>query len=122
MYLTLIYPQIPVKPLTEVYCFIDDMIKKCGKKFRKRGPEPKLSDSEVITMEIVGESLGMDCDKTIHRYFRDHWRHLFPNLGDRTAFLRQSAKLWKVKQKIRDTLLTHLLPNEVKSVLWMDFR
>lgn len=30
-------------------------------------------------MEIAGESFGMDCDKTIHRYLRDHWRHLFPN-------------------------------------------
>ena len=71
--------------ITEVYCFIDDMMKECWKNIRKRGPGPKLSDAEVITMEIAGESLGMDCDKTIHRYFRDHWRHLFPNLGTRTT-------------------------------------
>lgn len=32
-------------------------------------------------MEIVGESAEMDCDKTIHRYFRNHWHALFPNLG-----------------------------------------
>ena len=56
--------------ITEVYCFIDDMMKECWKNIRKRGPGPKLSDAEVITMEIAGESLGMDCDKTIHRYFR----------------------------------------------------
>ena len=53
--------------ITEVYCFIDDMMKECWKNIRKRGPGPKLSDAEVITMEIAGESLGMDCDKTIHR-------------------------------------------------------
>jgi hypothetical protein len=29
---------------------------------RRRGPNPKLSDSEVITMEIVGEFLGIDTD------------------------------------------------------------
>ena len=87
--------------ITEVYCFIDDMMKECWKNIRKRGPGPKLSDAEVITMEIAGESLGMDCDKTIHRYFRDHWRHLFPNLGTRTTFLRQAANLWRVKQEIR---------------------
>ena len=52
--------------ITEVYCFIDDMMKECWKNIRKRGPGPKLSDAEVITMEIAGESLGMDCDKTIH--------------------------------------------------------
>ena len=97
--------------ITEVYCFIDDMMKECWKNIRKRGPGPKLSDAEVITMEIAGESLGMDCDKTIHRYFRDHWRHLFPNLGTRTTFLRQAANLWRVKQEIRRILLTRLLPN-----------
>lgn len=97
--------------ITEVYCFIDDMMKECWKNIRKRGPGPKLSDAEVITMEIAGESLGMDCDKTIHRYFRDHWRHLFPNLGTRTTFLRQAANLWRVKQEIRKILLTRLLPN-----------
>ena len=96
--------------ITEVYCFIDDMMKECWKNIRKRGPDPKLSDAEVITMEIAGESLGMDCDKTIHRYFRDHWRHLFPNLGTRTTFLRQAANLWRVKQEIRRILLTRLLP------------
>ena len=55
--------------ITEVYCFIDDMMKECWKNIRKRGPGPKLSDAEVITMEIAGESLGMDCDKTIHLRF-----------------------------------------------------
>ena len=61
---------------------IDDMMKECWKNIRKRGPGPKLSDAEVITMEIAGESLGMDCDKTIHRYFRDHWRHLKISVND----------------------------------------
>jgi hypothetical protein len=52
----------------------------------------------------------MDCDKAIHRYFRDHWRHLFPGLGDRTTSLRQAANLWCVKQQIREDLLKRLLP------------
>lgn len=97
--------------ITEVYCLIDDMLKKDEKNLRSRGPEPKLSDAEVITMEIVGESAEMDCDKTIHRYFRNHWHALFPNLGDRTTFLRQAANLWKQKQQIRTKLIQHLLPN-----------
>jgi hypothetical protein len=33
------------------------------KKLRGRGPEPELSDSEVLTMEIVGEFLGIDSEK-----------------------------------------------------------
>ena len=34
--------------ITEVYCFIDDILKKGEKKLRSRGPQPNLSDSEVI--------------------------------------------------------------------------
>lgn len=44
--------------ITEVYCFIDDMMKECWKNIRKRGPGPKLSDAEVITMEIAGRVAG----------------------------------------------------------------
>lgn len=97
--------------ITEVFCLIDDMMKKNEKSLRSRGPAPKLSDAEVITMEIAGESLGMDCDKIIHRYFRDHWKPLFPALGDRTTFLRQAANLWQIKHQIREKLLKYLLPN-----------
>ena len=50
-----------------VFCLIDEEMKKIlkEKKLRQRGPAPRLTDSEVITMEIVGEFLGKDCDKTI---------------------------------------------------------
>jgi len=98
--------------IISVYCLVDEMLKKTQKnKLRQRGPAPKLSDSEVITMEIVGESKGFDCDKHIHAYFRDHWLNLFPALGHRTTFLRQSANLWKVKQEIKKNILNDLLPN-----------
>ena len=36
---------------------------------RSRSPHPKLSDAEVIAMEIVGESIGIDEDNAIHRFF-----------------------------------------------------
>ena len=101
--------------IIEVYCLVDEMLKKVIKnKLRKRGPQPKLSDSEVITMEIVGESKGFDKDKNIHSYFRDHWLHLFPMLGNRTTFLRQAANLWSVKQEIRKNIVRNLLPSGSK--------
>jgi len=72
--------------LIAVYCFVDDWLK--GK--RLRGPQPKLSDSEVLTMEIVGEFLGLDTDKAIYQYFRRHWSDWFPALRmiHRTTFAR----------------------------------
>jgi len=40
-----------------VLCLTDDWVSSQGP-IRERGPAPKLSDSEVITMEIVAEFLA----------------------------------------------------------------
>jgi hypothetical protein len=47
-------------------------------RIRRSGPEPKLSDTEVMTIEILGEMCGMRTDKHIYWYVRSHWRHFFP--------------------------------------------
>jgi len=96
--------------IINVYCLVDEMLKKVVKNtIRQRGSAPNLSDAEVITLEIVGESLGFDQDKKIHSYFKNHWLHYFPGLGHRTTFLRQATNLWRFKQKIRDELVEILL-------------
>lgn len=56
-----------------------------GVKLRTRGCTPRLSDSEVITLEIVGELLGHDGDEAIWTYFKRHGAAWFPGLGDRSA-------------------------------------
>jgi hypothetical protein len=38
-----------------------------------RGPAPKLTDGEVLTIEIVGEFLGTDTGKGLYGYFRRHY-------------------------------------------------
>jgi hypothetical protein len=40
--------------IVSVFCLIDDHLK--GRRIRRRGPAPKLSDSEVLTIEVVGEN------------------------------------------------------------------
>lgn len=91
-----------------VFCLVDDELKKniIGVKLRQRGFEPKLSDSEVITMDVVGEFLGKDTDTSIWRYFKEHWREWFPCLGSRVNYSKQSANLWCVKQKIQTSFAT----------------
>ena len=83
-----------------VFCLVADRLK--GRRVRSRGPAPKLSDAEVLTMEIVGEFLGLDTDKGIHLFFRRHYGDWFPALGEahRTTFARQAANLWKVKERL----------------------
>ena len=63
-----------------------------------------MGDDEVLTMEIVGEFLGMDQDTKIYHDFKTHWNHFFPRFSDRSAFVRQSANLWQVKQRLQKHL------------------
>ena len=89
-----------------VFCCVDDLWNQMtqGKKIRKGGFAPSLSDSEVITMEIVGEFKGIDTDKGIWNYFKDHWFNLFPQIKSRSTFVRQAANLWCYKQQLQQRL------------------
>lgn len=92
-----------------VYCCVEEAYRQIvTTPLRNRGFGPKLTDSELITMEIVGEFMGKDCDKGIWRYFRNHWHGWFPNLGSRSSFVKQSANLWLVKKDIQKYLAQKL--------------
>ncbi|MDP8974331.1 MAG: transposase [Actinomycetota bacterium] len=89
-----------------VFCLINDRIAGLGRP-RARGPAPTLFDSEVLTIEVVGEFLGLDEDTELFGYFRRHYAHFFPNLRrvHGTTFSRQAANLWKVKERLWQDLL-----------------
>ncbi len=78
-----------------VFCQVDDALPIIlnGTRLRERGRFPTLSDAEVLTIETVGEFLGLTQDKQIFEYFQRHWQHFFPALGKvhRTTFARQAA-------------------------------
>ena len=96
--------------IIEVFCIIDDEVKNLlsNLKLRQRGRIPNLSDSEVMTMEIVGEFLGFDSDKSIWEYFKTHWLHFFPRIPDRSNFARQAAHLHVVKRILQEKLASTL--------------
>jgi hypothetical protein len=93
-----------------VFCLVDDFVRELchGRRLRQRGPAPTLADSEVLTVEITGEFLGLDTDCGLHAYFRRHFGHLFPGprTVHRTTFLRQAANLWAVKHALWQHLTT----------------
>ena len=106
--------------IINVYCLIDDLYNKLfPNPIRTRGFKPKLSDSEVITIEIVGEWLGYHKDKDIWKYFRRHWLHFFPNIPARTKLASQGANLWSVKQKLTERLV-HMLDADCDNVHLID--
>jgi len=90
-----------------VYCLIDALLGELRadpdwRRIRQRGPAPTLADAEVLTMEVVGEFLGLDQDAAMYRYFRRHYPDWFPALArvHRTTFARQAANLWAVKEQL----------------------
>lgn len=95
------------------FCVIDELLPTAtkGKRVRARGPMPKLTDSEVVTIEVVGTYLGLSQDQEVFDYFRRHYAHFFPMLGqvDRTTFVRQAANLWAVKERLWCLIRDHVL-------------
>jgi hypothetical protein len=80
--------------------FVCDLCRE--RRLRRRGLAPVLADSEVLTVEIAGEFLGLDTDQGPRAYFRRHFDHLFPDLRavHRTTFARQAANLWAAKHAL----------------------
>jgi hypothetical protein len=103
--------------LVTVYCLVDEWL--AGRRLRQRGPKPILADSEVLTIECVGEFFGIDTDKGLYEHFRRHWGDWFPALGrvHRTTFVRQAANLWAVKAQLRQQLLGRIRLDPAISIL-----
>lgn len=96
--------------IVSVFSFIDDWFQQQSFRLRQRGPQPTLADSEVLTIEVVGAFLRISTDKGTFEYFRRHWQHYFPRLGDihRTTYVRQSANLWHIKALLWRALLKQI--------------
>jgi hypothetical protein len=92
------------------FCLIDDQLKDLGR-LRARGPTPTLCDSEVLTIEVVGEFLGLDEDTENSLRtsgVRLHPLLLLPEpLAGASHHLRQAGgqPLWKIKERLWQELL-----------------
>lgn len=96
--------------IINVYCLVDEMLKNIvsGYKLRKRGFKPMVSDSEIITMQVTAEFLGIDTDKGAWEYFSQHWKHWFPMLGSRANYAKHTANVWQVTQQLQKELAKKL--------------
>jgi Transposase DDE domain len=94
-----------------VFCLVDDAMTELHlDHLRQRGFAPRLYDSEVLAIELVGEFLGFDQDTQLFWYFRRHHATAFPRLRQvhRTTFVRQAANLWVAKQRLQQHLAESL--------------
>lgn len=97
------------------FCWIDDTLPAVpeGKKIRPSSPQPNMSDSEVLAIEIVGRYLGPNQDQALVEFFRHHYGPFFPVLLkiNRSTFVQQAASLWAIEERLwmllRDQVIRH---------------
>lgn len=80
--------------LTTLYVLIDDWYKQdiVQHKPNRGGAREQMSDSEVLTVAIAGQwrkGVPWDSERSLVRYMRQHGRHWFPTMLERSAFNRR---------------------------------
>lgn len=93
-----------------VYVVVDDFYQQHVPETIKHrpGPTSPFTDSEVITINLVGEMLGIDSEKSWVRFIRKNFRYLFPVLPKRREFNRRHRCLWKVIDLLRWEIVMEL--------------
>lgn len=86
----------------------DKIIASLGRPLRRGGFKPKLTDKEAICIEICAEQFGLRTDKAIFNHFKNYYKDMFPSLGHRTTFIRQTANLYKVKAALQADIIQAL--------------
>ncbi len=103
-----------------VFCLIDDIYHQLtkNKPIRNGGYPPTLTDSEVITMLLIGEFLSLADNKKIWFYFKSHFLCYFPKLQlvGYKAFNKQATGLWHVIRLIHYNLAKHFARSNVNLV------
>ena len=90
------------------YVLVDELWQQLPPAYKPTsGPAPDCSDSELITMALVGECRGWTEETTLLRCWREH-RDLFPVVPERTRFNRRRRQLMYAINAIRQGVLAVL--------------
>lgn len=93
------------------YVVIDDLYQEITPEYiksRKNANYSILSDSEIITIGIVGELLSIDSEKAWFNFCRKNLMDLFPRFYDKTRFNRARRNLHSIIDEIRKKLSSKL--------------
>ena len=90
-----------------IYILVDDIWQQIAPLFKRPGPEPECSDSELITMALVGECRGWDVETEMLSQWKEH-RNLFPIIPSQSRFNRRRRNLMQAFNLIRRSVLQTL--------------
>lgn len=91
-----------------VYVVIDDLYREYAPESvsgRRNYCAAKLSDSEIITISICGELMGIDSENAWYSFAKKNYCHLFPDFCGRTRFNRTGRNLLQVTELLSEKLL-----------------
>lgn len=74
------------------YVVVDDIWQQIAPLFRRPGPAPECSDSELLTMALVGECRGWDQETMMLSQWQAY-RDLFPRIPSQSRFNRRRRNL-----------------------------
>jgi len=74
--------------LTALYVIVDDFCQSHRPQQRRPGPEPSLSEGEVIALSIFARWSRFASERDFYRYAQSRLRGAFPTLPDRSQFNR----------------------------------
>lgn len=92
-----------------VYTVIDDLYQQfvpVSVSQRRNVAAAKMSDSEIITLSICGELIGIDSENAWYSFVKHNYQHLFPGICSRTRFNRSRRALLQVTEQLRQKLST----------------
>jgi hypothetical protein len=89
---------------TWMYVVVDDIWQQIAPLFKRPGPEPVCSDSELITMALVGECRGWELETDLLSQWREH-KDLFPRIPSQSRFNRRRRNLMYAFNLIRSVVL-----------------
>lgn len=101
--------------LTTLYVRVDDWYKAeiADQIGRRKGPAPRMSDSEVLTVALAGQWRGhvpWGSERGVVRYMQQHGRGWFPDMLGPSRFNQRVRDLWAVfirlQQAVADWLGT----------------
>jgi hypothetical protein len=109
--------------LTTLYVLVDDWYSAnvAGQMARRRGPRPRMSDSEVLTVALAGqwrEGVPWRSERGVVRYMQAHGRGWFPKMLQRSAFNERVRQLWAALVSLQQAVGEWLRrPTEVYEVV-----
>lgn len=87
-----------------MFVVVDDIWQQIAHLFKRPGPEPLCSDSELITMVLVGECRGWEVETEMLSHWQEH-RDLFPHIPSQSRFNRRRRNLMPAFNLIRRMVL-----------------